>query len=170
MRSQIRDTFAIAEPDTFWDRIIFNTAVQEQIYLELGCLTASVRRQTGDLRSGVERAFFFEQPIAAPGPLKKVFGDRQALTEVGRFDPSTRRFRFETRPEGALGTKITVRGELWVEPAPDGQVVRCCDLDASVNLFGVGGLAERFVKKSNEDIYAQRTAIVRRIIQEHGLR
>ena len=169
MRSEIRDTFDVADPETFWDEIIFDRQVQERIYLELGCLSAEVQEQTGDKQQGLKRTFHFEQPLAAPGPLKKVFGDRQALTEVGRFDPETRRFTFEMRPDGALGRKIEIRGELWVEPAGPGQVTRCCTIEANVNIFGVGGLAGRFVKKSNEDIYAQRTQIVRRIIEEKGL-
>ena len=82
------------------------------------------------------------------------------------FDAVRQEYRFNMVPEGALRERICVRGTTRVEQTRPGKITRVCELDCSCTIPAIGGLAERFIAKSNEEIYARRTQIERRIMSE----
>ena len=168
MRCLIRDRFPIADPKTFWSRVFFEPKIQERIYTDgLGCTSAEVVEQTGDLDSGIARRFVFAQPVEAPAPVKKIFGADQVLRERGRFDPTDGRYRF-TMTTAVMADRLSIRGTTWVE-AVGGEIERCCELDCEMRMMGVGGLVERYIVRSNTENYALRTRYVRGLIGELGL-
>lgn len=164
MRSTIRHELPAPDAQTFWEKVFFAPEVQEQIYRELGYVDAKVVSQEGSLATGLTRRFVFAQPIDAPGPLKRVFGSTQTLTEQGAFDPERGEYRFTMTPEGAFGKSIKVRGVTRVVERGDGTIERICELDLECSIPGLGGLAERFMAKSNEAIYEKRAEIERRVL------
>ncbi len=164
MRCTIRNELDVAEPREFWEHVFFSKDAQERIYRELGCHEARVVVQEGNLDDGLRREFTFVQPLATPGPLKAVFGDRQRLTEHGEFDAARQEYRFEMVPDGKLSERIRVRGVTRVERTAGGRIERVCELDCSCSIPAVGGLTERFMVRSNEQIYARRTAIEQRLL------
>ncbi len=166
MRCTIRDELDVDTPEQFWRDVFFSEAVQEQIYCELGYSEAKVVSQTGSLETGLTRLFVFVQPLATPGPLKKLFGAQQALTEHGVFDAARREYRFEMLLDGALRDRVRVRGTTRVEQTRPGKITRVCELECLCAIPVIGGLAERFITKSNEEIYARRTQIERPILSE----
>jgi len=166
MRCTIRDELDAESPERFWRDVFFSERVQEQIYRELGYREARILSQSGDLETGLRRSFVFVQSLSTPGPLKKLFGAQQTLTEHGVFDAARQEYRFETVPEGALGERISVRGVTRVEQTRPGKITRICELDCTCSIPALGGLTERFIAKANEEIYARRTQIERRILSE----
>jgi hypothetical protein len=165
MRSTIRHALPAPDARTFWRDVFFSRQVQENIYRELGYRDARVESQEGSLDTGLTRRFVFVQPIEAPGPLKKVFGAAQTLTEVGSFDPASGEYRFTMTLDGALGKRFLVRGVTRVEERGDGTIERVCELDMECAILGVGGLAERFMAKSNEAIYERRAELERKVLE-----
>ncbi len=166
MRCTISDELEAKDPEQFWRDVFFSERVQEQIYRELGYHDAKVVSQTGTLASGLTRHFVFAQTLATPGPLKKLLGAQQTLIERGTFDAQRREYRFEMVPEGPLRERIRVRGTTRVEQIQPGKIRRVCVLECSCTIPAIGGMAERFIAKSNEEIYARRTEIERRILSE----
>ncbi len=166
MRCTIRDELDAESPERFWRDVFFSEPVQEQIYRELGYRDARVLLQTGTLETGLTRRFVFVQALAAPGPLKKLLGAQQTLTEHGVFDAARQEYRFETVPEGALRERIRVCGVTRVEQTKLGKITRICEFDYTCSIPGIGGLTERFIAKANEEIYARRTLIERRLLNE----
>ncbi len=166
MRCTIRDELDADNPEQFWRDVFFSEAVQEQIYRELGYRDAKVVAQTGSLASGLARHFVFVQPLATPGPLRKLLGAQQTLSEHGVFDAERQEYRFEIVLDGALRERIRVRGITRVEQTRPGKITRVCELECSCTIPAIGGLAERFIANSNQEIYARRTQIERRILSE----
>jgi hypothetical protein len=164
MRSTIRHELPAPDADTFWREVFFSQPVQEQIYRDLGYVGARVEAQEGSLETGLTRRFVFVQPFEGPGMLKKVFGDGQTLTEQGTFDAEKGEYRFTMTPSGALGNRIKIRGVTRVEQRGDGKVERICELECECGIPGVGGMAERFIAKSNEAIYDRRAELERKVL------
>jgi hypothetical protein len=164
MRSTIRHRLPARSPDVYWRGIVFATEIQEQIYRELGYESAQVLSQTGTLEEGMTRVFVFSQPLRTPGPLKRIFGDRQVLTERGSFDPNTQVFTFEVVPEGALAQRIRVRGQTRAVAVAADAIERICELECSCSIPALSSIAERFIVSSNQDIYDRRAAIERRLL------
>jgi hypothetical protein len=164
MRSTIRHELPAPNAETFWREVFFSPEIQEQIYKELGYLNARVESQEGSLATGLKRRFVFVQPVDAPGPLKKVFGMQQTLTEQGEFDPVRGEYRFTMTLDGTLGKSFLVRGVTRVNERGDGTIERVCEIDFECSIFGVGGLAERFMRSSNEAIYERRAQLERKVL------
>lgn len=166
MRCTIRDELDAQSPSQFWRDVFFSEAVQESIYKELGYRDAKVVAQSGTLETGLTRHFVFVQPLATPGPLKKLLGAEQTLTERGVFDVARQEYRFELELDGALRERVRVQGITRVEQTRPGTITRVCELTCTCAIPAIGGMAERFIAKSNEEIYARRTRIERRILSE----
>lgn len=166
MRSTIKDELEAKSPREFWQEVFVRAADHERIYRELGYSEAKVLEQVGDLDTGFRRRFMFVQPLAAPGPLKRLLGGEQTLLEEGVFDAAKGEYRFELTPAGALRERIRVRGVTRVEQAGPGKVLRVCELDCSCTIPALGSLTERFMAKSNEEIYARRTQLERKLLHE----
>jgi hypothetical protein len=164
MRSTIRHELPAPDAGTFWREVFFSRPVQEQIYRDLGYRDARVEEQEGSLETGLTRRFVFVQAVEAPGMLKKVLGASQTLTEEGAFDPHKGEYRFTMTPQGALAKTFKIRGVTRVEERGHGKVERICELEMECGIPGVGGLAERFIAKSNEAIYEKRTELERQVL------
>jgi hypothetical protein len=56
-----------------------------------------------------------------------------------------------------------------VEPRGDKRIERICEVDISVNIFGVGGIVEKFVESETRDSYEKATVFTNDWIKKHGL-
>jgi hypothetical protein len=88
--------------------------------------------------------------------------------EQGRFDPNGRIWTY-TIKLSKLSDKVTIGGKFWVEPRGDKRIERLCDVDISVNIFGVGGVVEKFVEKETRDSYEKATAYTNAWLAKQGL-
>jgi hypothetical protein len=166
MRCTVRHILPTPDPAMYWRHLFFDRAVQERIYRELGYEQAQVTEQEGSIAAGLRRTFVFAQPVRAPLPLKKLFGERQVLVERGTFDATREVYSFEIRPQGALESRIRIQGETTARATKDGAVERVCVLDCTCALPAVSGLAERFIVGQNQQIYERRAEIERRLLRE----
>lgn len=136
-------------PERFWAGFLDRDTIVAMYLDALGATSAEVVSQEGDLASGVHRTLHAEQPIDAPGPIRKLMGDTAGTTEVGRFDPDPGVWTFTTTPS-TLADKITLAGTIRVEPTSGG-CVRIFDLDAKVGVFGIGKVFEAFIEAQTRD-------------------
>ncbi|MDH5675615.1 MAG: DUF2505 domain-containing protein [Myxococcales bacterium] len=168
MRSTIRHTFN-TDIDTFWNRIFFDRVFNESLFRDHLHFTRYEiveleRSDDGSVRRRVECV----PPAEIPGPLKKVLGESAGYTEVGRFDPSRRRFEVEVIPNVAAD-KIKSRVAIWAEPRGDKQIERVVEMDTTVKIFGVGKMAEGFIDKQARQSYQTAADFTNRWIADKGL-
>lgn len=136
-------------PEEFWAGF-FDEDTAVAMYTEaLGATSAEVVEQEGDVESGLTRTLHSEQPVDAPGPVKKLMGDTAGTTEVGTFEADTGTWAFTMTPS-TLADKITLAGTIRVEPKGDG-CVRIFDLDAKVKIFGIGKVFEAFIESQTKE-------------------
>jgi hypothetical protein len=98
--------------------------------------------------------------VQLPGPVQKLLnGQPLSYDEVTTFDPPTRTTNFHV--EGMAGDKINVSGVIrFVEDA--NTVKLFFDGEVKANIFGVGGIVERFVVSEVKERYEH----VQRLLQE----
>jgi hypothetical protein len=169
MKTTIVDSFNISA-DTFWREVFFSRDFLERMYKEaLDCESVQFLEESGDTAKERTRRLAFRQRIDAPGPIRKLFGDTTTMEERGRFDPNTKRWRFEMIPD-RMADKIRITGETWLEPAGEGKVERVCALDYSVSIFGIGALVEKFMASATAESYAKQTKFTQEFIKQKGLK
>ncbi len=161
----VRDAFDL-DAERFWRDVFFSRAFLERMYREaLGADKVEILGESGDTASGVTRRLRFSQKIDAPAPVRKIFGETTSMEEDGRFDASTRRWKFRMIPE-RMADKIDITGETWLEERGPGKVERVCELSVGVRIFAVGGLVEQYIASSTETSWAKQTAFTRKYIGE----
>jgi len=77
-----------------------------------------------------------------PGAIKSLIGDNLGYTEEGTYDKKLRRFRVKVVPS-VLADKLSVRGEIWLQPQGTDRCKRIFDAQVSVKIFGVGSIIEK---------------------------
>ena len=58
--------------------------------------------------------------LELPAAVARVVGDALAYLEDGTYDPTARRWTFQSRTS-VLGDRFRVGGRMWVEPTPSGR-------------------------------------------------
>jgi Protein of unknown function (DUF2505) len=160
----LRDAFPV-DAERFWRDVFFSHAFQERMYREaLGAASVEFLGESGDAKSGIARRLRFSQPVDAPAPVRKLFGETTSMEEDGRFDPATQRWRFRMIPD-KMADKIDISGETWLE-AKDGGVERVTELSVGVKIFAVGGLVEQYIASSTAASNAKQAAFTRKYIGE----
>jgi hypothetical protein len=168
MKSTLRHTFDIGA-DAFWRDVFFDHEFLERMYKEaLHCVSVAFLEDSGDAPAGRTRRLTFTQRLAAPAPVRKLFGETITMEERGRFDPGARRWRSSMIPE-RMADKVRVEGETWLEPAGDGKVERIDAIEMSVSIFGVGSLVEKFMATATAESLAAQAAFTREYIRSKGL-
>jgi hypothetical protein len=155
--------------DTFWDRIVFNEAFNQRLYRDRLHFSVWEVRQHSDQGEQVQRKIDAVPPLGdLPLPLKKVVGESVGYSEVGTFDKSKRRYRMEVFPN-KLGDKVTIRGELYTKPGPEGRCKRCFDASVKARLLGVGGMLEKAIASGIERSYDASARFTNKYIADQGL-
>lgn len=168
MRYTIRHTFN-TDIDTFWDKIFFDPEYNDALFKQhLGFTEYEVleldRKEDGSVTRRVRAVPKAEVPKA----VKKVIGDSVGYTEVGRFDPRTRRFHVEVIPNAAAD-KIKTKLSMWVEPRGDKHVERFVEVENEVKIFGVGKVVEGVIEKQTRDNYGRAADFTNQWIKDKGL-
>ena len=139
---RIEHTFDCDE-DTFWDKIFFAEQFNRRMYLEH---LKFKRWEVTDFRETdtlIHRTVHVVPTVGdLPGAIKSLIGDNLGYTEEGTFDKKLRRFRVKVVPS-VLAEKLSVRGEIWLQPQGAERCKRIFDAQVSVNMFGVGGIIEK---------------------------
>lgn len=136
-------------PDEFWAAFLDEEQIVAMYTEALGATSAEVVEQSGDVSSGVTRTLHSEQPIDAPGPIRKLMGDTAGTTETGTYDPGTATWTFSMEPS-TLADKIHLAGTIRVDET-DGGCVRVFDLEGKVKILGLGKVFEAFIESQTKD-------------------
>lgn len=166
MKSTFRNTYDIGA-DAFWRDVFFDHAYLESMYKALGCVSVAFLEDSGDAAPARTRRLTFTQPIDAPGPIRKLFGETTTMEERGRFDPNAGRWQFTMIPD-RMPDKVRISGETWIEPVGDGKVERVDAMDLSVSIFGVGSLVEKFMASATAESLAKQAAFTREYLRSRG--
>ena len=164
----LRDTFHTDET-TYWEKIFFNPAYNEQLYLkELHFLAYSLVDKKDDADGSFTKRTNISPPMDAPAVVKKVIGDSISYIEEGRFDAKTRRWSYKMLPS-KMADKFTSKGELWVEKKGDKIIERVCTVEIAASVFGVGGVIEGFIEKQTRDSYKVVATFTEKFIRDNNL-
>jgi hypothetical protein len=165
MQTERRERFSISAA-RYWQDVCLNLNFQERLYREgLGCEAIEVIKNDGSYDAGLRRHVRFVKASNAPAGLRKVFGDKVTVEEIGEFDPRQQRWTFRVIP-GVMADKLTIRGSITLEDGGNGSVVEVLQQTFSCSVFGIGGLVERFVAKSLEEGERDRARFTQTYIRE----
>lgn len=146
MRELMKHKFNVTQA-AFWDLYLspsFTQALHEE---GMNCSTFEILSDTGLVATGLERALRSTPRVELPSAVKKILGKSVSYTEAGKFDPDTQRYTFQVVPASMPG-KIKIGGVIWLVPIGECEIERFCELEFSVNLFGVGKMVEQVIAKS----------------------
>lgn len=138
-----------SSPLAFWGLFLDSDATERMYREALGATAFEVRSLDGDLTSGLAREIHSEQPIDAPGPIKKIMGSSTGSAEAGTWDPTSELWTFTMRPD-TMGDKVRLGGTMRAEATADG-CVRIFEMEASVKILGLGKVFESFIERQARD-------------------
>lgn len=133
-----------ADAGTFW-RVFASQEYLDRAWAATGATDGSVLAREGDPPAAWSRRVRSMNPVNAPGPVKRLTGDRQTVVDDGAFDPDRGTWSFTITP-GTLANKVRILGVIRLDEAGDGTVERVIDMDAAVRVFGIGGLFEKAIE------------------------
>jgi hypothetical protein len=157
------------DADTYWSKVFFDPEYNRGLYVDaLQFKKWELVELTGEPGGVRTRKQNLEPKSDAPAVVQKLVGGSISYVEQGRFDPDGRIWTY-TIKLSKLSDKVTIGGKFWVEPRGDKRIERLCDVDISVNIFGVGGVVEKFVEKETRDSYEKATAYTNAWLAKQGL-
>jgi len=154
--------------DTFW-KLFFDAEFNRSLFVD--GLHFTVYQVLEDVRepSGAGRRRLECSPkVDLPAPARKIFGESVGYTEIGRYDPTQRKYFAEVVPKVAA-EKLKTTSETWVEQRGDKRCERVVQVDTTVKIFGLGGLLEGFIEQQTRDQYAKAAEFTNRWIRDKGL-
>jgi hypothetical protein len=135
-------------PERFW-QLFFDNDFQKKIFATLQFPKWDVV-DFKETDKEIVRVIQGVPKIDAPAAVTKVLGSGFGYTEEGRFDKSTKVFRFVIKPT-ALAEKLRNEGTVRCEPKGDGKCIRTVELTTEAKIFGIGGMMEKTMEKSARD-------------------
>ncbi|MET0386753.1 MAG: DUF2505 domain-containing protein [Polyangiales bacterium] len=168
MRYTIKHTIE-TDVDTYWSKLFFDAEFNRSMFVDhLGFTSYQVLEDRTDPDGTRHRKVEATPKIELPAAARKIFGDSFGYTEVGRFDPTARRYFIQVLPKVG-GDKIKTTAEIWFEPVGDKRCERVVSIDTSVKVFGLGTLLEGFIEQQTRDSYARGADYTNRWIKEKGI-
>jgi hypothetical protein len=155
MKFTIRHPYAI-EPEAFWRELFFDHDYNEKLYRGfLQFEGYEVVEETSPPDGRRTRKVRVTPKVDAPAAIRKIIGDSISYVEDGRLEvtgPNAPRWIAKVLPS-KLGDKSTIKAEMWLERTGEGQSDRVVEFDIEVKIFGVGGMAEKFLEKTMRENY-----------------
>jgi hypothetical protein len=155
--------------DTFWDKIFFDDAYNEELFKKALEFPGYEVTEQKDTDSAIARSINVVPKLGPmPGPVKKLIGDGLGYREEGNFDKKSRRYTIKITPN-KMADKIKIEGVLYAEPAGEGKINRVFEAKVEVKIFGVGGMVEKQIIGDMETSYAKGAEFTNKFIAEKGL-
>jgi hypothetical protein len=162
----IRHTFD-CDPETFMTKTFRSQSFNKDLYIKgLEFKGYDILEDKEDADGKLHRRVRTEPKADAPAAVRKVLGDSLSYVEEGVLDPKTGRYKYTITPS-KLANKVSIKGELWVEPRGEKRCERIVDVSISVDVFGVGRLIENFVEKTTRDSYDKASDWTRKWLREN---
>lgn len=143
VRVTIKQTLQ-CDAKTYW-KLFFSQPFLDAYWAELGW-TEGQAEQDGKPPKATTRSSSWVSPVDAPGPVKKIFGSTQHVSDSGAYDPAASTYTFTVRP-GTMPDKVKIGGVVTVTDNGDGTSARVNEVDVSVKIFGLGRLVEGTIEK-----------------------
>lgn len=164
MKFTVRETID-CDPASFWalfatDDYVHATAAASES-------TAGVSAQDGAPPDAFSRTVRLTSPVDAPGPVRKLVGDTQTVTDSGQYDPAAGTWTYTITPD-TLSDKIRISGVIRLEDVGDGTVVKVNDLDVTVKIFGLGGLFEKSIEGQTRKSEKTIAETMNRLLEERA--
>ncbi|MBX3227544.1 MAG: DUF2505 family protein [Labilithrix sp.] len=148
-------------PEKFWE-LFFDNELQKKIFKDLEFPQWDVLEQK-DTDKEIVRIVKAVPKLDAPGPVAKLLGPGFGYTEEGRFDKTSKVYKFVIKPT-QLADKLKNEGSVRLEPKGDDKCVRVVDIVAEAKVFGVGGMIEKMTEKSFRDGWAKSAEYFNRVV------
>lgn len=101
------------------------------------------RSQEGGVWKHVARSV---EPLDAPGPVRKIFGQTQTMFEEASWREGSDTIEVTYRPE-KMADKVSIRSKIIAVPHGEGQCKVTIECDIQVKIFGIGGMIEKMAAK-----------------------
>ena len=151
-KAKIRHTYNCSE-ETFWSEIFFSKEFNRKLFLEhLGFKKWEILRFDESDDTIVRELENHPVTGELPAALAKVIGDNIGFREKGTYDKTKRRYRFKITPN-RLANKLSISGEIHVEPRGEERCERIVDLEVVAKVFGLGGMIEKRIIADTEDSF-----------------
>lgn len=168
MRFTCRNLFH-TDADTYWSKIFFDPEYNRGLYVDaLQFKKWELVELTGEPGGPRTRKQLLEPKSDAPAVIQKLVGGSLSYMEEGSFEPATRIWTYRITLS-KLADKVRIGGKFWVEPRGDKRIERICDVDLNVDIFGVGGVVEKFIEKETRESYEKATVYTNDWIAKKGL-
>lgn len=162
MRKVHAENVIACSADAFW-KLFVDRAFNEALYRD----GLSFQRFEIVEMSETSRHVRCTPNVAAPGPLRKLLGDRFSYEEKGKLDPSGTIWRWEVTPS-TLQKKISNTGSIRAEDLGDGRCTRIDEMQVEARVFGLGSLIERATEDEVTDAWKKTAAFMNDWIERHG--
>lgn len=159
MRITIRQTLQ-CDAKSYW-KLFFSQPFLDAYWAELGWTDGQVD-QSGKPPKATTRSSSWVAPVDAPGPVKKIFGSTQKVSDSGTYDPAGGTFTYAVTP-GTMPDKVKISGVVTVTDNGDGTCSRANDVEVSVKIFGIGRLVEGTIEKETRSGDAALERVINRL-------
>jgi hypothetical protein len=155
--------------DTFWDKLFLDDAFNQRLYKQALKFPGFNQVKTEDTAKEAHRTIEITPSVGElPGAIKKVLGDNMSYTEEGVLDKQSRRYRMQIKPH-TLPDKISMKGELWTEPAGPNKLKRIFKAEVTCKVFGIGGMLEKLIISEMEKSYDVAAKFTNEYVAENSL-
>ena len=155
--------------DTYWEKVFFSDEFQQRLYMEgLKFKHYELLSKKTEADGTIVKSIRTEPSSEAPAVVKKLIGDSIAYVENGRWDPQTKKWKYEI-VTSKMADKVKIGGDFWVEARGDKKIERVVKVDITVKVFAVGGAIESFIEKTTRESFEKAATFTNAFIREKGL-
>jgi hypothetical protein len=152
------------DADRFWV-LFFDRAFTGKMFEALELSDFSITTVKDDDKE-IVRTVRATPKVEVPGAVRKLLGDRFSYTEEGRYDRTTKTFRFVIATS-ALKEKLKNEGTVRCEAAGAGKSRRVVEVVIEAKVFGLGGVLESSAEKSYRTTWAKSAEFINTWVKEH---
>jgi len=134
--------------ERFWE-LFFDQELQKRIFADLQFPKWEIIEQK-DTDKEIVRIVKAIPKLDAPAAVSKVLGSGFGYTEEGRYDKTTKLYKFVIKPT-SLADKLRNEGSVKAEPLGENKCTRIVEVLAEAKIFGLGGMIEKMTEKSMRD-------------------
>lgn len=156
-------------PDTVWEKFFFDEDYNTRLFRDGLKFPAYEQTKFEETDTEIRRSVEVTPELGPmPGPLKKLLGDGLGYREDGVFNKATKRYKITITPN-KMADKISITGEMWMEPAGEGKSNRIFTCSVSAKIFGVGGMMEKKTIEDMKKSYEIGASFTNSYLKEKGL-
>lgn len=160
----------VVNAEGFWKHIHESTEFLEALYHKH--LEFEYEVLENDPSKGIRKTYITPK-VDAPKAIVKVMGDSISFSEHGQLaevgaPAETRRYNFRVIPN-KFADRINITGHMATETIDDTRCYRVVEFNIDCNIFGIGGILERFVQKEVERSYSQSAEITNTYLRDIGV-